>query len=111
MPRIKRLPLPDPFTLDVAVQRLYMALTNHGRGQLHQIALTNPRMVDALFAHGLREQSDAYDEQKETLTGILPGIGSFRLSRLSDGTGVIDIEIENAEETHHSRLPREVSGG
>lgn len=101
MSRIKRLPLPDPFTLDVAVQRLYMALTNHGKGQLRQIALINPHMVDALYAHGLREQPGTH-RSEDSVTGILPGIGRFRLSRLGDGTGVIDIETESAKEAHRS---------
>jgi hypothetical protein len=104
MPRIKRLPLPEPFTVDVAVQQLYMALTNHGKGQLHQIALINPHMVDALYALWQREQLGAHHsgKQEESVTGILPGIGRFRLSRQGDGTGVIDIETESAKEAHRS---------
>ena len=60
MPRIKRVPLPDPFTADAAVQHLYMALTNQGIGQLHQIALINPRMVDALYALWRRDHPNAH---------------------------------------------------
>ena len=103
MPRIKRVPLPDPFTADVAVQQLYMALTNRGKGQLRQIALSNPRMVDALYALWQREHLHAPgsgEEHEEPVAGILPGIGRWRLSRSDDGTGAIDIEVESAKGAH-----------
>lgn len=104
MPRIKRLPLPDPFTVDVAVQHLYMALTNQGKGQLQQIALINPRMVDALYALWRREHLNAHSsgEHEEQVAGILPGIGRWRLSRSNDGTGSIDIGVRNTEGVHIS---------
>lgn len=106
MPRIKRVPLPDPFTVDVAVRHLYMAHTNRGKGQLQQIALINPRMVDALYALWRREHLNPPDsgEHEEPIAGILPGIGSFRLSRSGDGTGAIDIEVSRTEEAHRSSL-------
>ncbi len=95
MPSIKRLPLPDPFTIDVAVRHLYLAHTNRGRCQLHQIALINPHMVDAFSALWRREHlgADTEGEHKEQKEGHLEGIGSFRLSRAGDGTGTIDIEF------------------
>ncbi len=104
MPRIKRLPLPDLFTVDVAVRHLYMALTNQGKGQLPQIALINPRMVDALYALWRREHPNAHGsgEHGEQVAGILPGIGRWRLSCSGDGTGAIDIEVQNTEEAHIS---------
>ena len=106
MPRIKRVPLPDPFTADVAVQHLYMALTNQGKGQLHQIALSNPRMVEALYDLWRREHPNAHGsgEQEEPIAGILPGIGHWRLSRSGDGTGTIHIEVSRTDEAHSSRL-------
>ena len=95
MPRIKRLPLPDPFTVDAAVRHLYLAHTNRGKGQLQHIALINPRMVDALFALWGREHLgvDGKGEHEEQIGGLLPGIGSFQLSHSGDGTGAIDIEV------------------
>src|SRR6266702_4197788 len=104
MPRIKRSPLPDPFTVDVAIRHLYMALTNQGKDQLQRIALINPRMVDALYALWRREHPNAHGlgEHGEQVVGILPGIGSSRLSRSNNGTGSIDIEIRNTEGAHIS---------
>jgi hypothetical protein len=106
MPRIKRVPLPDPFTVDVAVRHLYMALTNRGKGQLHHIALINPRMVDALSALWRREHPNApgssEHEHEEQVAGTLPGIGRWRLSRSSDGTGALAIEVQRTEEVHNS---------
>ncbi len=105
MPRIKRVPLPDPFTADVAVRHLYMALTQ-GKGQPHQIALINPRMVDALYALWRHDHPHAHGsserEDEEQIGGTLPGIGRWTMARSGDGTGVITIEVSSAEEAQSS---------
>src|SRR6266704_895342 len=97
MPRIKRLPLPDPFTVDVAVRHLYMALTNQSKGQLQRIALINPRMVDALYALWRCEHPNIHGsgEHKEQVAGILPGIGRWTLTRSGYGSGTIAIEAQS----------------
>lgn len=97
MPRIKRLPLPEHFTVDAAVQHLYLAYSNKGAVQLSRIDLANPRMVDALYSlwqaeHTGRQVSSEHEEQ---IAGLLPGIGRWRLTRSSDGPGSIDIEVDN----------------
>lgn len=104
MPRIKRVPLPDPFTVDVAVRHLYMALTQ-GKGQLHQIALINSRMVDALYTLWRRDHPNAHSssEEEEQIGGTLPGIGRWTMERSGDGTGVITIEVSSVEEAQNSR--------
>jgi hypothetical protein len=94
MPHIKRLPLPEPFTVDVAVRHLYLAYSNQGAARLSHIELVNPRMVDALYSLWRAEHSgeQSSSEREEQVAGILPGAGRWRLSRSSDGAGSIDIE-------------------
>ncbi len=50
MKRIQRLPLPESCTVDVAVQHLYIALSNKGKARLRHIELIHPHMVDALYS-------------------------------------------------------------
>lgn len=102
MPRIKKLPLPEPFTVDVAVLRLYLAHSNKGTVQLRHIDLINPRLVDALCSlwqlEHTREQGSS--EREEQVAGILPGVGRWTLVRSSGGAGSIDIEVHDAETAH-----------
>ena len=93
MPRIKRLPPPVPFTVDVVMRHLYMAFSNKGKVQLRHIDLVNPRMVDALYSLLQVEHTreDGLTEH-EQITGILVDIGRWTLVRSSDERGYIEID-------------------
>ena len=97
MPHIKRLPLPEPFTVDAAVRHLYLAYSNRGAVQLSRINLANPRMVDALSSLWQAEHAwrQGASEHEEEIAGFLPGNGRWRLTRSRDGSGSLAIEADN----------------
>ncbi len=88
----KTLPLPTPWNSDAAVLHLYRVWSARGRVQLRQIALLNPHMVSALKT--LWRQNAKPVQGDEEVSGVLPGIGSWRLLQEQDGSGSIIIEHE-----------------
>lgn len=83
MVRIKRLPLPDPFTADEAVTQFYLAWTNGGKGHPQIIYLRNPAMVEAI--HALWRGAQQSDLPAGALArGTIHHVGQWSLFR-ADG--------------------------
>jgi len=80
MARIKRRPLPDPFTADAAVTVLYMAWTNNGACRPECLSLRNPAMVEAIDA--LWRGAQQVDLPVATAsTGTISHVGRWCLKR------------------------------
>jgi len=95
----KTLPLPEPWNADAAIFHLYRVWSNQGRVQLRQIVLLNPNMVDALTILWQHDHGQEHTVRGcEVASGILPGLGRWRLQRLQDGSGVIVIGNAQCEE-------------
>jgi hypothetical protein len=91
--KVKKLPLPEPWNADTAVSHLYRVWSNQGRVPLRRITLLNPNMVQAIHTLWQQDQRQAPGAQSDALpSGVLAGIGSWRLLQEQDGSGVIIIE-------------------
>jgi hypothetical protein len=80
MTRIKRLPLPEPYTADAAVTTLYMAWTNKGACQVECIVLRNPAMVEAIDTLWRSAQQDDLPDDA-LASGTIDHVGRWTLWR------------------------------
>ena len=97
MVKIKRLPLPDPFTADEAVTQLYLAWTNGGRVHPQAIFLRNPAMVEAIIA--LWRSTQQGNLPADTIArGTIHHVGRWSLFR-ADGEQGGWIHIQYASDT------------
>ena len=83
--RIKRKPLPSPWTADAAVLHLYLVWTNRGRIQLRLIALPNQAMVSSIL--NLWQASGSHGEE---VGGMITKGKAWRLYVAPDGTGTLE---------------------
>jgi len=93
--KVTKRQLPSTVKAAAAIVHLYRVWSVQGRVQMRRIVRRNPNMVNAL--RGLWQQ----DHQRasgapcdEDPSGVLTGIGSWRLLLEQDGSGVIVIDHE-----------------